>query len=222
MKTTRTFLTAAAAVVLWSAAAAAGQAPAKAPIDLSGTWTLDTYLSDSPEQVAAAIRIDLGQRAADEVFVEQAQQGRSGNRMPRRAEPQRPHETPEQAAEREKHEAEQLNRLNELTTSVRYPAPTLTITQSEGSVTLADGQQQVTLTTDGKRQKVGVGDAQLDTSASWQGPQLVIEQDLGSGRAMTRTFSIVPTTKQLMIRSTFERAPREQGSFEVKQVYNRK
>ena len=30
-------------------------------IALSGVWTLDTYVSDHPAQVAAAIRIDLGQ-----------------------------------------------------------------------------------------------------------------------------------------------------------------
>ena len=52
----------AAAALLIAAAALAARAPAQAQsaVDLSGTWTLDTYLSDSPEQVAAAVRLDLG------------------------------------------------------------------------------------------------------------------------------------------------------------------
>ena len=40
----------------------------QAPVDLSGKWTLDTYLSDNPEQIAAALRIDTGQGGGEALF----------------------------------------------------------------------------------------------------------------------------------------------------------
>src|SRR3954466_16076269 len=52
----------AAAALLIAAATLSQRAHAQhtGAADLSGTWTLDTYLSDSPEQVAAAVRVALG------------------------------------------------------------------------------------------------------------------------------------------------------------------
>ena len=43
----------------WLLVAAAMLLQTPAPVDFSGAWNLDTYLSDHPEQVAAAIRADL-------------------------------------------------------------------------------------------------------------------------------------------------------------------
>src|SRR2546423_130739 len=49
-------------------------------VDLSGKWTLDTALSDSPEQIAAAIRTDLGQGGGEQVFGEAGTSGAFGGR----------------------------------------------------------------------------------------------------------------------------------------------
>src|SRR3954453_7989227 len=57
---TRVTCAAAALMVAIAALSPRARAQNQAPTDLSGTWTLDTYLSDSPEQVAAAVRLDLG------------------------------------------------------------------------------------------------------------------------------------------------------------------
>src|SRR4051794_35543899 len=50
----------------------------QAPVDLSGKWTLDTYLSDNPEQIAAALRIDTGQGGGEALFGEAGAAGAFG------------------------------------------------------------------------------------------------------------------------------------------------
>jgi hypothetical protein len=45
--------------------------------DLSGTWTLDSYLSNNPEQVAREIRIDTGQSADQALFLSGTNRGRA-------------------------------------------------------------------------------------------------------------------------------------------------
>src|SRR3954471_6811181 len=47
----------------------------QSPVDLSGKWTLDTVLSDSPEQIGAAIRIDVGQGGGEALFGESGRGG---------------------------------------------------------------------------------------------------------------------------------------------------
>src|SRR3954464_5365617 len=59
------------AICLLLPALASGQGA----VDLSGKWTLDTVLSDSPEQIAAAIRIDVGQGGGDNLFGESGRGG---------------------------------------------------------------------------------------------------------------------------------------------------
>ncbi len=161
-----------------------------APVDFSGRWNLDTYLSDHPEQVAAAIRTDL-HLSGETTFVLAGGRGRQS----RRGNEQRSSSKPPSADEQE--------RIDDLTLALRYPAPTLTITQHGDTVTLADPQ------------------GQTRTLAHWEGPQLVSTTDLGHGRRLVATLSMVPTTRQLMIRTVVERAPNEPGPFEIKQVYDR-
>jgi hypothetical protein len=55
----------------------------------------------------------------------------------------------------------------------------------------------------------------------WEGPQLVSEQDLGGGRLVRYTYSIVPTTKQLLVRVAIDRTPGFPGPFQIRLVYNR-
>ena len=107
---------------------------------------------------------------------------------------------------------------------MRYPPPTLQISQTADAITMSDPHGATrTLTANGRKQMLNYGDDETpaETTTACQGPQLVSTTDLGGGRRMTATYSIVPTTRQLMIRTIIERAPDEPGSFEIKQVYDR-
>jgi hypothetical protein len=195
------------------------QTTSSARVDLSGKWTLDTYLSDHPAQVAAAIRADLGQPPTDQPFGPGSdQEGRFGRGDVGR----RGGGGPRGGGRQNQPNAEEQKRLDALTAPLRYPPTTLTITQTATGVSLAGEQgQTVTLTANGKREKLTVGENTIETTTRWEGPLLVSEQDLGKGRKMTYTYSIVPTTNQLLVRVELERAPGQPGPFEIKQVYNR-
>jgi hypothetical protein len=191
-----------------------------AAVDLSGKWTLDTYLTDSSEQVLAAIRVNLGQGQGEQIFgggFEGGRYGRGGG-MGRRGNPNGP---PGRAGSPQLTPDEQ-KRLDDLIAPIRYPPPTLTISQTASSVTFTDGQGQTrTVAPTGKHEKQTLGDYTFDMTSRWEGPQLVSEQDLDKGRKATYTYSIVPTTKQLLVRITFERSPGQTGPIEIRQVYNR-
>jgi hypothetical protein len=212
------FLKALLAIVLTAQTATSGRAPtASATADLSGTWTLDTYLSDKPAQVAAAIRTDLGQRDSS-LFPERPTGGRFGRGSGRRGQPS----PPGPAGTSTPPNAEEQRALDDITAAVRYPPPTLQISQTDTSVTLADPQgRSRTFQTNGKREQQLFESARADSTARWEGPQLVVDFDLGKGRKMTYTYAVVPTTRQLLVRIVFEPAPNQPAPFEIKYVYDR-
>ena len=186
-------------------------------VDLSGKWTLDTVLSDSPEQTAAAIRIDLGQGGGENPFAESdsgAADHRNGGRRGGESRPS--------GAQHHQLNADEQKRIDELTESLRYPPTTLTIAQTMTAITLTDEQQRVRmLTPTGKREKQAIGSVSVDVTTRWEGPQLVWEQDLGGGRLVRYTYLIVPTTKQLLVRVAIDRTPGFPGPFQIRLVYNR-
>ena len=184
--------------------------------DLAGTWTLDTYVSDNPEQVLASIRTDLGQQSSG-TFSDASDTAPFGRSRGRRTET-RPSQTKKPSTE----DADDQRALDNITAAIRYPPPTLKISQTATAVTLAEPQgPSRTFDTSGKREMQSFDSTRAETTASWQGPQLVIAYDLGKGRKMTCTYSIVPTTRQLSLRVTIEHAPNQPGPFEVKLFYDR-
>jgi hypothetical protein len=211
------FRSAAIAVVCAVRVATADHSQAPPAIDVSGTWTLDTYLSDSAQQVAASIRADLGQNDLA-MFPGPPEGGRFGRGMGRRGQP------PPEGSNRPTTplNAEEQRALDAVTRPVRFPAPTLHIAQTAAAVTVDDAHgQSRTFDVTGKREQQMFDTTRAESSARYEGPQLVIDFDLGKGRKMTYTYSIVPTTRQLLVRVTFERAPNQPGPFEIKIVYNR-
>jgi hypothetical protein len=205
--------TAIAAILLLLPALVASQAP----VDLSGKWTLDTYLSDNPEQIAAALRIDTGQGGGEALFGEPGAAGGFGRGGGGRRGNGRGGDVPGRQPS-----ADEQKRLDELTQGLRYPPTALTIAQSAGGVTLTDEQNRTqTLAPTGKREKQTVGSATLDVTTRWDGPQLVSEQDLGGSRLLRYTYSIVPTTRQLLVRVAIDRTPGRPGPFEIRFVYDR-
>jgi hypothetical protein len=171
---------------------------------LAGVWTLDWYLSDNPEQVAEALRIDTGQRG-NEAFAQESGRGGAPRAQPRQT---------------RQMSADDQRRLQELTDEVQFPAPTVTISQTATDITFArpNGPAR-TLRTDGTREKHRTGAGVVDRTATWEGPQLLVAYEVGDAGRLTYTYSRVPTTKQLLIKVNFERE-RMAGPFEIKLVYN--
>ena len=198
----------------------AGRVAANSPVDLSGTWALDIYLSDRPEQVARALQVDTGE-LTPETFGRGAESpgasgiGRYGTARGRSGGPGR-----QRAPVKDQLGSEDRKKLTELTGAIRFPPLTLTISQSETEIAIATGAgAPQTLHTDGKAGKIQLDAGAINRTATWEGPQLVVAYEVGHG-TLKYTYSLVPTTKQLLIRVNFER-PGEPGPFEIRLVYGR-
>ena len=195
----------------------AAQGPPTPQVDLGGTWSLDVHLTDHPEQIARAIQFDTGEfvaeafgRVAEGASDAAGRTGRAG-RSGRGREPQEEQMSPEDR-----------KLLAELVRPIQFPPPTLTIAQQDAAVTItAGGRAPDTLRPDGKAEKQTLEAGIVNRTAVWKGLGLDVAYEVGRAGVLTYTYSIVPTTKQLLIRVNFERLPGRPGPFEVKLVYNR-
>lgn len=190
---------------------------------LAGTWTLDSYLSDNPEQVARAIRLDTGLSPTDESLsgleggtpggrgMGRGGYGRGGyGRMGGPPPPRRP----------EPISAEDRKLVEELTGAVQFPPPTLTITQDGSEITLAGGSgASQTFHAGSKAEKQQLQAGVVDRTVAWEGPHLVVRYQVGHAGTLRYTYSVAPTTKQLVVRVTFDR-DQQAGPFEIKLVYD--
>jgi hypothetical protein len=191
---------------------------------LAGTWTLDPYVSDHPEQVARALRFDTGQ--ADQGVVagpngREGEFGRGGFGRNGSGGFGRPGTTRGQA--REPLSAADQKLLSELTDTIRFAPTTLTIAQTDTTVSISTGATLApdTLHTDGKAEKHQLTSGTVERTARWEGPQhLVVEYEVGHAGTLTYTYQVAPTTGQLVVRINFERRPGEPGPFEIKLVYD--
>lgn len=188
--------------------------------DLSGRWMFDTYVSDNPQQVSAAIRADLGQ-GSGELFTDDLFGGGrygGGGRGRRGQGPGRGNagEKPQPVT------ADDQHKIDDLTSGLRYPPPSMTVTDNGTTLAITDAQGQTrTFQISGKREKQTFESGPVDTTTTQEGPVIVSEYDLGKGRKMIYRYSIDGLSKQLVIKVTFERGPGDPGPFEIKQVYDR-
>ncbi len=216
MKRLEKFAVTTAWVMSICAAAVVAQSQS-APVDLTGTWTLDTFVSDNPGQIAAAIRTDLGQNRTD-IFDPSPERARGRGTTGRRGQTPARDSSDSQSSP----SADEQRSIDDVTASVRYPPLTLRITQSADTLTFTDANgQSRSFTANGKREQQVFDATHAESAARWEGPQLVVETDLPKGRKMISTYAIAPTTRQLLLRVSFERAPGQPAPFEIKYVYNR-
>jgi len=183
---------------------------------LAGTWTLDPYVSDHPEQVARALRVDTSEANED---VARGPSGREGDSS--RGGGGRSGTTRKLA--RESLSAADRKLLSDMTDTIRFAPTTLTIAQTDTTVSITTGANTPpdTLHTDGKAEKYRLPSGTVERTARWEGPeQLVVEYDVGQSFGLTYTYHVAPTTGQLVIRIAVERRRGEPGPFEIKLVYN--
>jgi hypothetical protein len=197
-----------------------GRAGQQASTDLSGTWLIDTYLSDHAEQIARAIEFDTGEFRYDANTDRPA--GR-GTGTPASSEPPRRSPGREGRGGTVARLSETDRRvLAELTRPVRFPPLTLKISQSHEALTIVGDREPYQVRTDGKAEKQVLETESVNRTAQWTGPDLRVAYEVGHAGILTYNYSIVPTTGQLLIRINFERVRDEPGPFDVKIVYNRR
>ena len=227
------FRTTGAVLTLWFAvmmAFATGSAASAASV--AGTWRLDPYVSDHPEQVARVLRVLTGESPGADLPRGRGGRGDAGHggggrgepAVPGHAEPgvgiSRPPEVPPTPAKEPVSDADR-KLLSELTSAVRFPPATLTIAQTDTVVTMTgDAGTPLTFRTDGKAEKQPLTAGTVERTALWEGPALVVSYRVGRSGTLIYRYSLAPTTGQLVIRVSFERTPGEPGAFEVKQVYD--
>ncbi len=190
--------------------------------NIAGSWTLDTYLSDNPEQIARELRSDTGQQSEDTYAGggERTRGGYGGGYGGHRGGGYGRGSGTSNRPRQDQLSPEDQKLLSEVTRAVQYPPPTLTIAQTDAAVTLtgAEGVSK-TIHTDGKTEKEQFENGTVNRSASWQGPVFVVRYDIGKAGTLRYSYSIVPTTKQLLVRVNFERQA-STGPFEIKLVYD--
>ena len=197
-----------------------GRAAQQATTDLSGTWSIDTYLSDHAEQIARAIEFDSGE-FRHEAYTDRPARGGAGT--PAHGDPA--HRGPGRAGRGgavDRLSETDRKVLAELIRPVRFPPLTLKISQSDQTLTIVGDREPYEMRTDGKDQKHVLETGSVKRRAQWTGQHLSVAYDVGHAGILTYDYSIVPTTGQLLIRINFERMRDEPGPFDVKLVYNRR
>ena len=212
------FLLFTSAIVFTHAQKAASDTP-----NFAGTWLLDPLLTDNPEQVAAALRIDAGQFGpAGETagggsgtggsgggrrggFGGRRGGGGSGGRGGAAANPV---------------STEDRQRLDDLTEGLRFPSSTLTIAQTDAEITMQAAAGAVeTIHPNGKSEKVKLGSENIEQKAVWEGPHLDVSYPAGHG-TLTYTYLLDPVSRQLVVKANFAREHELPGPFTIKLVYN--
>lgn len=198
-------------------AARVGGQPAATP-GVSGTWSLNTYLSDSPQQIANELRYDIEQsgqelmRGVPGGILGSGREGRSrsGRSAPESSGPSKPIAPDDRRM------------LDELTEAIRFAPTSLTISQNGSDVvsiaTPLHGTQ--TLHTNGKSEKYPVAGGTVDRVARWEGLQLTVTYNVGHAGTLRYSYALAPNGKQLLVRVNFERTTGQPGPFEIKLVYD--
>jgi hypothetical protein len=104
---------------------------------------------------------------------------------------------------------------------LRQATEQFTVTQNDSTVTLAsDAGLSRLFHTNGKAIKEELPRGTVKTKATWEGANLVIDRDWGSGVKLDETYFRSPETRQLYVIVSF-RMPRLSQPLEFRRVYDR-
>jgi hypothetical protein len=212
------WITVAGLVMLIGGASPRAQPPSGDKPNFTGSWVLDQDLSDNPQQVGfpssnsgqTSPRSGGGGRRGGSgggfggrggfgggVFGGGSGGGRQQPQMSQ----------------------DERNKIEELTNEVKNPSSSLLISQDASSLIITDshGRERV-FQTNGKKDPHQYDSGTIDSQTKWDGNRLVTEYDLGSGRTLRYTYSIVANTKQLLEQVEFVGQART--SAPIKRVYD--
>ncbi|HEY2152767.1 MAG TPA: hypothetical protein VGH34_18300 [Vicinamibacterales bacterium] len=117
--------------------------------------------------------------------------------------------------------ADDQARLAALTEELKKSAATLTISHHDPSFVVTNGlEHAIFCKTNGERLDQHFGDLTIPTETNWEGDRIVTEFDLSSRRRLMFTYTLLPNTKQLVLRVRLEDEQGSRGNgAELKLVY---
>lgn len=183
------------------------QSPSAGKPNFSGVWILNRDLSDLPSQPGLGGSVS-GQRG---------EQGDQGDRakgtgrgdFDRATGRSRSGGSGDDGYRGQRHGPtaslpDRRSAIEELTSDLRNPSPSLTISHADLTLTVTDARDRTRLfQTDGRRDPHQVGAATVLSTSRWDGDRLVTEYDLGNGRKIRIIHSLVPGTRQLLEQVSF-------------------
>ena len=195
--------------VLAALAIARAQQGDGAKPDFSGTWTLDRNLSTNPAQITFVPAPDANRRPQRGGIGGIGGFGRGGNRP--RADSQNSAEslTPSEQ-----------ERLKALTDQLKTATATLVISHHDPDFVVNDAQDHTLfLHTTGEREENHLGAITISSSTHWTGSRLVTECVLGSRLTLVYTYTLLPNTRQLVVRVARQAEDRRPAGQDVRLVY---
>jgi hypothetical protein len=191
-----------AIALLFAVATVPAQSPPGKP-NFSGVWVLNRHLSDVPSQPAVS----------GNSFGPSDQGGRPGGIGPGTIDGVtgrgRPGGPPSDGYRGDRY-GQQTNRpegraaSEDLTSDLRNPSASLTISHADPTLTITDARERTRLfQTNGQQDPHQVGAATVVSTTRWESDRLVTEYDLGSGRKIRIVYSLTPGTRQLLDQITF-------------------
>jgi hypothetical protein len=195
--------------VLAALAIARAQQGDGAKPDFSGTWTLDRNLSTNPAQITFVPAPDANRRPQRGGIGGFGGFGRGGSRP--RADNQNSAEslTPSEQ-----------ERLKALTDQLKTATATLVISHHDPDFVVNDAQDHTLfLHTTGEREENHLGAITISSSTHWTGSRLVTECVLGSRLTLVYTYTLLPNTRQLVVRVARQAEDRRPAGQDVRLVY---
>jgi hypothetical protein len=195
--------------VLAALAIARAQQGDGAKPDFSGTWTLDRNLSTNPAQITFVPAPDANRRPQRGGIGGFGGFGRGGSRP--RADSQNSAEslTPSEQ-----------ERLKALTDQLKTATATLVISHHDPDFVVNDAQDHTLfLHTTGEREENHLGAITISSSTHWTGSRLVTECVLGSRLTLVYTYTLLPNTRQLVVRVARQAEDRRPAGQDVRLVY---
>jgi hypothetical protein len=180
--------------------------------DFSGTWTLDRNLSTDPAQIGFAPATDTNrrpQRGGSGGIGGFGGFGRGGSRRGTDSRNSADDLTP---IEQE--------RLKALTDELKTATATLVISHHDPDFVVNDAKDHTLfLHTTGEREENHLGAITISSSTHWAGSRLVTECVLGSRLTLVYTYTLLPNTKQLVVRVARQAEDRRPAGQDVRLVY---
>jgi hypothetical protein len=189
--------------------------PADKP-NFSGDWTLNRELSDEPRVGAEAARGTDDRRGGG------GRRGGFGGGMGGRGGFGGMGRRGYGGGGRQEESADARTKLQELADEARLGSETLTISHSGANIAVTDSRGRTRFfQTNGSRDKHQLVTGTIDSTTRWAGDQLVTEYDAGNGRKLTYTYSLVPNTRQFLVRVRIDGPSGGAVSPPIKYVYDR-
>jgi hypothetical protein len=187
----------------------AGQDETKKP-DFSGTWTLDRNISSDPTQVELVPTANANRRPQRGGIGGIGGFGRGGGNQRRG----------NAGGTAEGLTTTEQERLKALTDQLKTATGTLVISHHEPEFVVNDAQDHTFfLHTTGVTDENHLGATTINSSTHWDGSRIVTECVLGSRLTLVYTYTLLPNTKQLVVRVTRQTADRERAGQDVRLVY---